>query len=178
MLDWTIYELTCHIISNTLLSVRGRLSALQRVTFVIRLPWHFPDGGWKMSETKGWLNGFYPLLRVWCFLIDRLIPWRNRMCQGRRLMEQMETWIPQTPYLTLNSPAYGLRLCPPPTGSLCLLLCITCHLWSELKGQIHIRFVFMMFLKTQHYSLPPTIQYVKEKEKVFLLVKNAPRRSM
>lgn len=28
-----------------------------------------------------------PSLWVWCFLIDRLIPWRNGMCQGRRLME-------------------------------------------------------------------------------------------
>lgn len=89
-----MYELTCHIISNTPLSVRCRLSTLQRVTFVIRLPWHFVDGGWKMSETKGWLNGFHLLLRVWCIVIDRLIPWRNRMCQGRRLMEHTETCIP------------------------------------------------------------------------------------
>lgn len=103
-LDCTIYELTCQIISNTPLSVRCRQSTLQRVTSVIRLPWHFPDGGWKMSETKGWLNGFHPLLRVWCFLIDRLIPWRNRMCQGRRLMEQAEARIPQTPRLNLNLP--------------------------------------------------------------------------
>lgn len=121
-------------------------STLQRVTFVIRLPWHFPDGGWKMSETKGWLNGFHPLLWVWCFLIDRLIPWRNRMCQGRKLMEQTETCIPQTLCLRLNSPAY----CSSAQLQLALrylLLCIACHLGFGLKGQINIRFVFMMFLK-------------------------------
>lgn len=47
-----------------------------------------------MLETKARLNGFHPSLQVWCFLIDRLIPWRNRMCQGRRLMEQTEFYSP------------------------------------------------------------------------------------
>lgn len=115
-LDWTTYELTCHIIFNTLLPVRCRLTTLQHVNFVIRLPWHFPDGGWKMLETNSWLNEFYPLQRIWCLLIDRLIPRRNRMCQDRRLMKQKEACIPQTPCLSLNSPPYVLQQWPAPTG--------------------------------------------------------------
>lgn len=157
VLDWTIYELPCHIISKAALSVRCWLSTLQHVTFVIRLPWHFPDGSWKMSETEGWLNGFYPLLQVWCFLIDRLIPWRNWMCHGRRLMEQMETCIPPTPYLSLNSPAHGLHRCPSlaALSIFCFASLATFGLGWKVKP--HIRFVFMFFLKRLHYSLPPAI---------------------
>lgn len=158
-LDWTLYELTCHIIWNTLLSVKCQLSTIQSVSFVIRLPWHFPDGDWKMSETKGWLNGFHPLPCLWCFLINRLIPRRNRMCQGRRLMEQTESCIPQTLYLRLNSPAYKLQLCPAPTVSLSLSFALH-HLppWGWVERSNPHQICLYDVLKTQHYSLPPTIR--------------------
>lgn len=110
-----------------------------------------------MSETKGWLNGFHPLLWVWCFLIDRLIPWRNRMCQGRRLMEQMETCIPQTPCLRLNPPAY----CS--VAQLQLALSFALHrlspwVWVERSNPHQI----CLYVKMQHYSLCP-----KEEDKTF-----------
>lgn len=82
----------------------------------------------------------------WCLLIDGLIPWRNRMCRGRRLMEQTESCIPQTASLSASralpssdglSLSFALHRLPPPAG---------------LKGQTHIRFVFIFF-KMQHYVL-------------------------
>lgn len=121
--------------------VRSQLLTLHHAAPAIRLPWHFPDDSREMLETKGSLNGFYPLQRVWWLLIDRLIPWRNWMHQGKRLMKQSQTWIPSTHYQTYPSvlqhgPASGSSLPPTP---------ITCYYVAELKGQMNIWNV--LFLK-------------------------------
>lgn len=112
--------------------VRSQLLTLHHAALAIRLPWHFPDDSREILETKGSLNGFYPLQQVWCFLIDRLIPWRNWMHQGKRLMKQFQTWIPSTHYPTHSLSDLSVLQHGPASGS-SLFSPYHLPLWEEVE---------------------------------------------
>lgn len=149
----------------------GRWWALapHHVTFLKRLSWHFPDGSMKLLETtkkKGSLNGSNPLQQVWCAFIDRLIPWRSRICRGKRLMKQMDTCIP---YRHNRTRLPAVHHSPDPTGSLYLLLRIACHYGTRLKGHLHKNILMMFAMRFLFFfSLPKP--GVKEETKAACLV--------
>jgi len=147
--DWTTHELN-HRIPNTLLSVTCRMSTLQPLTFVIRLLWHFPDGGWKMSNKTlvEWIPSFLPW--IWCRLID-----------GAN--SQKECDVPGEETNGTNGELYSpdatreSKLACLWTAADCLALsfCLASLALSGdgLKGQIHSDVFLGCFKKPRHYSL-------------------------
>lgn len=71
-------------------------------------------------------------------------------------MEQTESCIPPTPSRRVTRLAYGLAALArlrPARSIFCFASLATPG--AGLKGQIHIRFVFMMFFKTRRLFAPP-----------------------